>query len=100
MKKTENTLLEKNKHPLLWISVIGLGIAIALARLNIYLGTQVYYLDFLSLFNALTIVMLVFAGIAMLLSMAGLWRVHFKSIPLAIMSLVSSALLILLFLID
>jgi len=100
MKNPETTLPETNKRPFLWISVISLGIAIALARLNIYLGTQVHYLDYLLFFNALTIAMLMSAGIAMLLSIAGLWRARFKSISLALMSLTPSVFLILLFLID
>jgi len=100
MKNPEITLSETNKRPFLWISVISLGIAIALARLNIHLGTQVHYLDYLLLFNALTIAMVTSAGIAMLLSLAGLWRARLKSIPLAVMSLATSVFLILLFLID
>ena len=100
MTNAESFLLDNKKHPFLWIGVLSLGVAIALARLNIYLGTQVNYLDTLSLFNVLTIVMLACAGIAIVLGIAGLWRVRFKSIPLAVMSLASSALLILLFLLD
>jgi len=100
MTNTEKTLIDRNKYPFIWISVISLGIAIGLAKLNIYLGTQVSYLDYLSLFNTLTIVMLVFVGVAVLLSMAGLWRARFRSIPLTLMSLASSAFLLLLFLID
>lgn len=88
------------KHPFLWVGILSLASAIALARLNIYLGTQMNYLHYLLLFNALTIGMLVCAGIAISLSLAGLWRVRFKSIPLALVNLASSAFLILLFLID
>jgi hypothetical protein len=100
MTKAENLSFAHKKHPFLWISVLGLGAAFALARLNIYLGTQVNYLDYLALFNTLTIAMLVSVGVAVFLSIAGLWRARFKSIPLTVMSLSSSALLILLFLTD
>jgi nitrate reductase gamma subunit len=68
--------------------------------LNIYLGTQVNYLDYLSLFNALTIIILACVGVAIILGMVGLWKVRFRSVPLVLISLASSAFLILLFLID
>ncbi|MFL7870000.1 MAG: hypothetical protein AB8I58_14315 [Anaerolineales bacterium] len=97
MKKT---LPRHNKHPFLWIGLFCLISAIALTRLNIYLGTQVNYLHYLSLFNALVIGMLACAVTAIILSLAGLWRIRFKSIPLILVSLASSAFLILLFLID
>ena len=100
MTKAENLSFAHKKHPFLWISILSLGVAIALARLNIYLGTQMNYLDYLSLFNAMTIAMLASVGIAIFLSIAGLWRARFKSIPLALMSLVSFTFLVLLFLID
>ena len=100
MTNAENLLSEHKKHPFLWMGILSLGIAIALTRLNIYLGTQVNYLDSLPLFNALTIAILVCAGIAVILGIAGLWKVRFRSIPLALTSLASSAYLILLFLID
>ena len=100
MTNAEKLLPDNKKHPLLWTSVLSLGIAIALTRLNIYLGTQVNYPDYLSLFNALTIAMLACVGIDIVLSIAGLWRVRFRSVPLVLMSLVSFAFLILLFLID
>jgi hypothetical protein len=77
-----------------------LGSAISLTRLNIFLGTRVNYLNYLSLFNALTIALLACASIAIILSVAGLWKARFRSIPLALTSLASSAFLILLFLID
>lgn len=99
MTGTENSFLENKRHPFLWISVLSLGSAIVLARLNIYLGTQVNYLDYLSYFNALTIAVLACAGVAILLSVAGLWRTRFKSIPLAVMGLASSAFMILLFMV-
>ena len=88
------------KHPFLWIGLLSLVSAITLARLNIYLGKQVNYLDYLPLFNVLSYGVLLCAGIAILLSFVGLWRVRFKSIPLAWISLASSTFLILLFLID
>ncbi len=94
------TLPDNKKHPFLWLGLLSLAIAVALARLNIYLGTQMNYLHYLTLFNALTIGMLTCVGAAIILSFAGLWRARFKSIPLALASLVSSAFLILLFLID
>ena len=100
MTNTENSFFAHKKHLFLWISVLSLGVAFALARLNIYLGTQVNYLDYLALFNTLTIAMVLSVGIAIFLSIAGLWRARFKSIPLVLMSLASSAFLILLFLID
>jgi hypothetical protein len=100
MTNTENLSFAHKKHPFLWISVLSLGVAFALARLNIYLGTQVNYLDYLSLFNAMTIAILISAGIAIFLSIAGLWRTRFRSVPLALMSLVSFVFLVLLFLID
>ena len=100
MTNAENLLIERKKHPFLWMGVLSLAIAIALTRLNIYLGTQVNYLDYLPLFNALTIAILACAGIAILLGVTGLWIARFRSIPLALMSLASSAYLILLFLID
>lgn len=100
MTNAENLSFVDKKNPFLWISVRYLGAAIALARLNIYLGTQVNYLDYLSLFNILTIAMLVSVGVAVSLSIAGLWRARFKSIPLAMMSLTSSVFLILLFLVN
>jgi hypothetical protein len=88
------------KHPFLWIGILGLASAIGLTRLNIYLGTQVNYLDHLLFFNALTIGILSCAAITIILSLAGLWKTRFKSIPLVLVSLVSFAFLILLFLID
>ena len=97
MKKT---LPRHNRHPFLWIGLLCLISAIALTRLNIYLGTQVNYLHYLSLFNALTIGVLTCAVVAIMLSLAGLWRTRFKSIPLVLVGLASSAFLILLFLID
>ena len=100
MTNVENLSLTNKKHPFLWISILSLGIAIALTRLNIYLGTQVNYLDYLSLFNSLTIAILACMGISIILGIAGLWKVRFRSIPLVLMSLASSAFLILLFLID
>ena len=100
MTTTEKSLLGHKKYPFFWMSVFSLVASIALARLNVYLGTQVNYLDYLSLFNALTIAMLLCGGIAIVMSVAGLWRARFRSIPLALMSLISSAFLILLFLID
>ena len=93
-------LSSNQKHPFLWIGLLSLASAIALARLNIYLGKQVDYLDYLSIFNMLTYGILLCAGIAILLGLAGLWRARFKSIPLALTSLASSAFLVLLFLID
>ena len=93
-------LLKNKKHPFLWIGLLSLVSAIVLTRLNIYLGTLVNYLDYLSLFNALTLAILMCAGIAIILSVAGLWKARFKSIPLALMGMVSSAFLILLFMID
>ena len=101
MINADRSSSENNKElPFLWIGVLSLGVAIALARLNIYLGTKVNYLDHLLLFNVLTIVTLKCVGIAIILSIAGLWKARFKNIPLVLMSLVSSAFLILLFLID
>ena len=100
MTKAEKMFFAHKKHPFLWISVLCLGAAIALARLNIYLGTQVNYLDYLSLFNTLTIAMLVSVGTAIFLSLVGLWQARFKSRPLVLMSLASSAFFVLLFLID
>ena len=88
------------KHPFLWMGMSGLGIAYALVRLNLYLGTQVNYLDYLSLFNVLTFAICVCAGTASITSIAGLWKVRFRSIPLVLMNLASSAFLILLFMID
>ena len=93
-------LLDNKEHPFLWIGLLSLASAIALTRLNIYLGKQVDYLDYLSLFNVLTYGILLCAGIAILLSLAGLWRARLKSIPLVLTILASSAFLILLFLID
>ncbi|MGD8404153.1 MAG: hypothetical protein PVJ21_10865 [Anaerolineales bacterium] len=100
MTNAENLSFAHKKYPYLWISALCLGTAFALARLNIYLGTQMNYLDYLALFNTLTIAMLVSVGIAIFLSIAGLWQARFKSIPLVLVSLASSAFLILLFLID
>jgi len=93
-------LSEHKGHLFLWGSVLCLGAAIALARLNIYFGAQVNYLDYQSLFNALIMAVLACAGLAIVLSVAGLWKAHFKSIPLGLMSLLSSAFLILLFLVE
>ena len=92
--------LDNKKHPFLWVAVLNLGIAVTLTRLNIYLGTQVYYLDYLPLFNTMTIVMLACAGVAIILSMAGLWKARFTSVPLVLTSLASSAFLILIFMVD
>ena len=88
------------KHPFLWIGFLSLASAIVLTRLNIYLGTQVNYQDHLLFFNVLTIGVLVCASIAIILSIAGLWRTRFKSIPLWLIGLASSFFLFLLFLID
>ena len=95
----ETQSIDQN-HPFLWIGLLGLVGAIGLTRLNIYLGTQVNYLDHLLLFNALTIGILSCAAITIILSVAGLWRTRFKSAPLTLVSLASFAFLILLFLID
>jgi hypothetical protein len=100
MKNSEILFTEDKKHPFLWMVVLCLGVAIALTRLNIYLGTQVNYLDYLPFFNALTIAILACASIAIILGLAGLWKAHFKSLPLALVSLASFAYLTLLFLID
>jgi len=83
MTNAEDFSFAHKKHPFLWINVLSLGAAIALVKLNIHLGTQVNYLDYLSLFNAITVAMLVSVGIAIFLSIAGLWQARFKSIPLA-----------------
>ena len=96
----KNILLDNKEHSFLWIGLLSLASAIALTRPNIYLGKQVDYLDYLSLFNVLTYGILLCAGIAILLSLAGLWRARLKSIPLVLTILASSAFLILLFLID
>ena len=100
MTNTEQLSLENKKHPFLWIGLLSLVSAVAFTRLNIYLGTLVNYLDYLSLFNALTLAILMCAGIAIILSVAGLWKVRFKSIPLTLTGLASSAFLILLFMIN
>jgi len=100
MTNSEQVLLDDKKHPFLWSGVFSLGASIALTRLNIYLGTRVNYLNFLSLFNAMTIAILACVGIAIVLSLTGLWRSRFRSIPLMVTSLASSAFLVLLFLID
>jgi len=100
MTNAENLLIENKKHPLLWVAIVGLGVAIALTRLNIYLGTQVNYLDYLLLFNALTLAILGCVGITIIVILAGLWKARFRSIPLVVMSLISFGYLILLFLID
>lgn len=99
MINTDQSSLDNKMDPFLWIAVLSLGFAIALAKLNIYMGTQVYYLDYLSLFNVMTIAIFVSASTAIILSMVGLWKVRFKSIPLALMSLASSAFLILMFMV-
>lgn len=91
---------EKNQHPFFWLSMISLASALALTYLNIHLGKQVNYLNYLLLFNTLTISILLCAGLAIILGLAGLWRVRLKSIPLTLISLAASAFLILLFLID
>ena len=96
----DKTLTVNKQHPFLWIGIFCLLTAISLARLNIYLGTRMNYLDALLFFNALTIGVLACASIAILLSLAGLWKTRFKSIPLALTGLTSSAFLVLLFLID
>ena len=96
----DKTLTVNKQHPFLWIDIFCLLTAISLARLNIYLGTRMNYLDALLFFNALTIGVLVCAGVAILLSLAGLWRTRFRSIPLILTSLTSSAFLVLLFMID
>ena len=100
MTSAEKLLPENKKHSFLWLGVLCLGASIVLTRLNIYWGTQVNYLEHLSLFNALTLLILTCVGISIVLSIAGLWKARFRSIPLAMMSLVSSAYLILLFMID
>jgi len=100
MTTTEYHLRGAQKHPFLWISVFSLGIAVVLARFNGFLGARVNYLDYLSLFNAMTIAMLACVGIAIVLSIAGLWKVHFKSAPLALIGAFSSVFMLLLFLID
>jgi len=100
MTYTKNLSLVNNKHPFSWISALSLGIAIILTRLNIYLGTQVNYLDHLSFFNALTLLILACVGIAILLSVAGVWKTRFRSLPLVVLSLASTAYLVLLLLID
>ena len=100
MTNIEQALHENKKHPFLWIGALSLTVAYALARLNIYLGTQVNYLDYLSLFNALTLTILACVGLAIIISIAGLWKARFKSIPLVLMSLASSVFLILLFMAD
>lgn len=93
-------LLSEKKHPFLWLGLLSLANSILLAQLNISLGRQVNYLDFLPLFNVLTYGIFLCAGIAILLSVAGLWMVKFKSLPLMLTGLASFAYLILLFLND
>jgi hypothetical protein len=100
MTSAEKLLPKSKKHPFLWLGVLSLGVSIALTRLNIYWGTQVNYLEHLSLFNALTLLILACVGISIALSISGLWKARFRSIPLAVMSLASSTYLILLFMID
>jgi hypothetical protein len=100
MRRAEKLVPEHKEHPFLWLGVLCLGASIALTRLNIYWGTQVNYLDYLSLFNALTLLILACVGFSIAMSMAGLWRARFRSIPLVVMGLASSAYLILLFMID
>ncbi|MBN1452419.1 MAG: hypothetical protein JW963_15495 [Anaerolineales bacterium] len=94
------TLSDNNKPPFLRIGILCLVSAIALTWLDIHLGMQVNYLDHLLFFNVLTVSVLVCASIAIVLSIAGLWRTHFKSLPLVFINLAASAFLILLFLID
>ena len=91
---------DKTKYWFLWGSLLSLVSAIGFVKLNSYLGTQVNYLDYLTFFNLLTLVTLWCAFLAILLSIAGVWKSNFKSIPLVLMSLVSSAFLFLLFAID
>lgn len=68
MNNSENLLRINQKHPFLWIGMSGLGFAYALVRLNIYLGTQVNYLDYQSLFNVLTFAICICAGAAIITS--------------------------------
>ena len=98
MTNIEQFLHDNKKHLFLRMGVLSLVVAMALARLNIYLGTQVNYLDYLSFFNALALTMLACEGIAIGLSIAGLRRVRFRSIPLVLICLALFAFLILLFL--
>ena len=100
MTTTEYQLRGTQKHPFLWNSVFSLGAAIALARLNGFLGAQVNYLDYLSLFNTMTIAMFICVGATIIMSVVGLWRVRFKSVPLILIGSISSVFTILLFLID
>jgi hypothetical protein len=93
-------LTNDTKRPFLWIGGFSLVSAYLLTQLNIYLGTRVNYLHYLSLFNALTVGILACTGIAILLGFIGLWRARFKSIPLALLSLASSIYLVLMFMID
>jgi hypothetical protein len=80
--------------------LLSLANSILLARLNISLGRQVNYLDFLPLFNVLTYGIFLCAGIAILICFAGLWMVKFKSLPLMLTGLASFTFLVLLFMID
>ena len=100
MNIAENLSHANQKHPFLWIGALSLGIAYMLVRLNIYLGTQVNYLDYLSLFNAMTIAILAFVSVAIVLGIAGLWKVRFKSVPLVLIGVASSVFMLLLFLTD
>jgi len=78
MTPTADQLSFSQKPPFLWISIASLGLAFALARLNGFLGTQVNYLDYLSLFNTMTIAMLACVGMAIVMSFAGLWKMRFR----------------------
>jgi hypothetical protein len=96
----KTTRSEKNQPLFFWLSTVSLASALALTYLNIYLGRQTNYLNYLQVFNTITISILICAGLAITLGLVGLWKVRLKSIPLALISLTSSAFLILLFLID
>lgn len=71
-----------------------------MARLNIYLGTQVNYLDYLTLFNTVTLLMLASAVLSIALGVTGLWKARFKNISLILTSLAASAFLVLMFFVD
>jgi hypothetical protein len=88
MKKKE----KKSNHPFLHSSLISLLIAFATATTNVVLGSYVYFLQYLTLFNVLAVTTLIFSFAAILLGLCGLWKSDSKSMPTIIVTIMSAAL--------
>ena len=89
---------KKPNHPFLQSSLICLTVAIITATINVVLGSHVYYLQFLTIFNVLAVSTLLFSFAAVLFGLCGLWKSDSKSMPTIIVTIGSAVYFFLLIL--